>query len=257
MKKRNLSQLSPALLVLCAALFAPNVIPVHAQQEGDAQAGQHRVSVMGHDHHGAAVSPDAWEGSADGIAYSERNHHIAGWFVLLMGLSELSHALRLPSLQWARVLLPTAMLGTGLFLMVWSDHRAWPIGPLSLAETFFGDDPEIAQHKVYGLLALAVGSVELFRRLGYMGHVAWATPFPLLAIVGGLMLFGHSHGIHPAAHKITMHHTVMGVMAITAGSSKLWSGWIASKSRDQLSKWELLWACLIIVIGAQLLIYSE
>ncbi|HEY5627242.1 MAG TPA: hypothetical protein VIR79_04815 [Nitrospira sp.] len=257
MSTRNLSWLTPLWLVGIVALFVLSAIPVRAQHEAGTQAEQHRTSAAGHDHHNANGSPDVWEGSADGIAYSERNHHLAGWLVLLMGLAELSHAIRLPSLQWARALLPTAMLATGLFLMVWSDHQAWPIGPLSLAETFFGDDPEIAEHKVYGLLALAVGSVELFRRLGYIGHAAWATPFPLMAIVGGLMLFGHSHGVHPAAHKITMHHTVMGVMAITAGSSKLWSGWFASQPQGQLSKWEFLWAGLIMLIGAQLLIYSE
>ena len=32
-----------------------------------------------------------WEGSAKGIAYSERNHHVAGLLVLFMGVAELSH----------------------------------------------------------------------------------------------------------------------------------------------------------------------
>jgi putative copper resistance protein D len=90
-----------------------------------------------------------------------------------------------------------------------------------------------------------------------MGHAAWTTPLPLMAIIGGLMLFGHSHGLHPSAQKIAIHHTIMGTMAITAGSSKLWSGWIASPRKTGPSKWELLWAGLILLIGAQLLIYSE
>jgi len=207
-------------------------------------------------HHDHGMVSDGWEGSAAGVAYSERNHHIAGWLVLLMGVAELSHALRLASLGWTRVLLPTAMTCTGLFLTVWSDHEAWPIGSLSFFETFFGQDHEIIQHKTYGLLALLVGAVELARRIGHAGHVAWATPLPLMAIVGGLMLFGHSHGNHPAAHKIALHHAVMGTMAISAGSSKLWSG-VMSPSTAGLSKWELLWAGLILIIGVQLLFYSE
>ncbi len=206
---------------------------------------------MGH----VTLSP-GWEGSDAGIAYSERNHHVAGWLVLLMGFAELSHALRLTGLSWAKLLLPAAMTATGLFLMIWSDHEAWPIGRLSFGETFFGNDHETIQHKAYGLLALFVGSVEIARRFGYVGNAAWATPLPLLAVVGGLMLFGHSHGDHPAAQKIALHHTVMGVLAITAGSSKLWSTWRLA-SQAGASKWEVLWACLILVIGAQLLIYSE
>jgi hypothetical protein len=113
------------------------------------------------------------------------------------------------------------------------------------------------QHKIYGLLALIVGSIELFRRIGRLGHLAWVTPLPLMAIVGGFMLFGHSHGIHPSAHKIAMHHAVMGTMAVTAGSSKLLSGWLSTESRRTTFRWELLWAWLILFIGLQLLIYSE
>jgi putative copper resistance protein D len=212
---------------------------------------------VGHDGHDRAASGEVWEGSARGIAYSERNHHIAGFLVLLMGLAELSHVLRLPSLRWARLLLPSALIFAGFFILVWSDHAAWPIGSLSLTETFAGGDSEILQHKVYGLLALGVGSVELFRRLGRIGHKAWASPLPLMAIVGGLMLFGHSHGFHPSAQKIAMHHAIMGTMAVTAGSTKLWSTWVVPAERSGSTNWEWVWVSLILLIGAQLLLYSE
>ena len=157
-----------------------------------------------------ALTPEAWEGSAKGIAYSERNHHIAGLLVILMGVAELTHVMRLAALSWVRLLLPSALLCAGAFLLIWSDHEAWPIGSLTFSQSFFGDDYEIIQHKIYGMLAFAVGSVELFRRLGRAGHKAWASPLPLMAIVGGLMLFGHSHGFHPSAQKIAMHHAIMG-----------------------------------------------
>jgi ATP/ADP translocase len=211
---------------------------------------------LSHGHHHGGSSSEAWEGSAKGIAYSEQNHHIAGLMVILMGLAELSHVLRLPSLAWARLLLPSAMLFAGFFVMIWSDHEAWPIGKLNLAETF-SSDPEIIQHKIYGILALTVGAVELVRRLGHVGHKAWASPLPLMAIIGGLMLFGHSHGDHPGAHKIAMHHAIMGTMAVTAGSSKLFSTWVNPISKEASSRWEWLWTGLILMIGIELLIYSE
>ena len=212
---------------------------------------------VGHELHAHPGSADVWEGSEKGIAYSERNHHIAGFMVVLMGLAELSHVLRLSSLRWARLRLPSAMLLAGLFVMIWSDHEAWPIGSLSFSETFAGEDQEILQHKIYGILALGVGSIELFRRLGQIGHKAWASPLPLMAIVGGLMLFGHSHGVHPSAQKIAMHHAIMGMMAVTAGSSKLVSTWVLPEERSRSTNWEWLWVSLIFLIGVQLLIYSE
>jgi putative copper resistance protein D len=79
----------------------------------------------------------------------------------------------------------------------------------------------------------------------------------VFAVIGGLMLFGHSHGVHPSAHNIAMDHAIMGTMAVTAGSSKLLSDWFRSPSHARVSKWELLWAGLIVLIGMQLLMYSE
>jgi len=150
--------------------------------------------------------------------------------------------------------------------MFWSDHEAWPIGSLTFVQTFFGGDWETLQHKVYAVLLFAVGTIELLKRMGRLGHVIWKVPLPTFAVIGGLMLFLHSHGTHPAAHKIALHHTVMGVMAITAGSSKLMSGWrmqraSATKGSDLQNlasrSWGVAWAGFILLIGIQLLVYSE
>jgi hypothetical protein len=252
----SLRSILMCLFALCLA-FAHGSPTVQAQPAGEPHRSGHGGAESSHQHHGGGATHDTWEGSAAGIAYSETNHHLAGLMVLLMGLAEASHAMRLPSMTWARLLLPSAMLAVGVFLTIWSDHEAWPVGRLGFVETVWGQDQEIIQHKIYGLLALAVGSVELFRRLGRMRHTAWVAPLPLMAIVGGLMLFGHSHGAHPSAYKIAVHHAVMGTMAVTAGSSKLISSWIHRGSASVPSKWEWLWAGLIVLIAMQLLMYSE
>lgn len=228
-----------------------------AQQDGHAQTSGGEEAATAHDHHRGSVDQAGWEGSPQGIAYSEFNHHLAGLFVLVIGLIELSQALAVPFWLWARFLLPGAFFSAGLFLLVWSDHEGWPVGSLSFAQTFFGGDSEIVQHKTYALLSLTVGAVELWRRVRRAAHPAWATPLPLFAIIGGIMLFWHSHGVHPAAHKITIHHAVMGTLAMTAGSSKLMSSWKGQGDLQSRSYWEIVWAGLILVIGVQLLFYSE
>jgi putative copper resistance protein D len=222
----------------------------HAEHGLVAPAGEH-----GHGH--TVPNEPAWEGSAAGIAYSEFNHHLAGVFILLIGLSEVRQAMGWPALAWSRFLLPGALIVGGVFLLIWSDHDSWPIGSLTFVQTFFGDDPEVLQHKTYGILAFVVGTIELLRRLGWFAHAAWTVPLPLFAIVGGLMLFSHAHGDHPAAYKIALHHAIMGTMAITAGSTKLLSGWRGRQLVEERSYWELVWAGLVLVIGLQLLIYSE
>jgi hypothetical protein len=220
------------------------------------QTSMHEAVTTGHKYHGAA-GYQAWEGSVAGIAYSEFNHHLTGMLILIIGFSELRQALAIPFWAWTRFLLPGALLAAGVFLLVWSDHDAWPIGSLGFMQTFFGGDSEILQHKSYALLSLTVGTIELLRRLGQIDHAVWATPLPVFAVIGGLLLFGHSHGVHPSAHTIAMDHAIMGTMAVTAGSSKLLSDWFRSPSHARVSKWELLWAGLVVLIGMQLLMYSE
>ncbi|MET0516266.1 MAG: hypothetical protein ABW047_13190 [Nitrospiraceae bacterium] len=223
----------------------------------------HDTSVR--DHHGRGSSASTWEGSPQGIAYSEFNHHLAGAFLLLIGLSEFRAIWGLPFLLWTRLFLPVGLLGAGVFLLIWSDHDAWPIGLLTFTQTFFGYDPEILQHKAFGVLSLGVGTTELLRRLGHIEGRRWAVPLPLFAVLGGLMLFGHMHGTHPSAHRIQTHHTIMGLFAMTAGSSKFVSSWLrGSRSTNvpqsdamTIPRWDVAWSVLILAIAIQLLIYSE
>ncbi|MBI3807069.1 MAG: hypothetical protein HY281_06090 [Nitrospirae bacterium] len=241
-------------ILFCLFLSA---VPLWAQHDEHGQTSIHVKVSPDHEHHAAMGSQAGWEGSIAGVAYSEFNHHLTGMLVVIIGLSELRHALAMSFWGWTRFLLPGALLTSGSFLLIWSDHNAWPIGSLTFIQTFFGSDSEIFQHKSYGLLSLTVGTIELLRRFGGIRHAAWVAPLPIFAIIGGLMLFGHSHGVHPSAAKIAMDHAIMGTMAVTAGSSKLLSDWFRSPLHAGFSKWELPWAVLILLIGIQLLIYSE
>ena len=240
-------------LILCAP-----VLPQHAGPEHE--PALHESSA----HHAHPAVP-IWEGSVEGIAYSEFNHHFAGWFIILIGFSELRPAFGIAALSWTRFLLPGAMLLTGLYLLIWSDHDTWPIGSLGFIQTLSNGDWETIQHKLFGIGALVVGTIELLRRIGRLTSAWWRIPLPAFAVIGGLSLFLHSHGVHPSASQIALHHAAMGIMAITAGSSKFFSEWkrrdvamrLGSPSQAVRSSWELAWACLVLVIGMQLLFYSE
>lgn len=243
------------LLLCLLALLAPAVLSWAAEMPpGEMAPGA--MHEHGHTHGTKSAGPQ-WEGSAEGIAYSEFNHHVAGVLVVMIGLAEMAGALRWSRTRWTLLLLPGAMTMGGLFLLIWSDHEAWPIGRLSLAQTFFGGDHEILQHKIYALLLLGLGLIEWRRRSGGLQHWAWRIPLPSLAVVGGLMLFLHSHGDHPSAHKIALHHAAMGTLSILAGSCKLVSARDTSDGSQSASRWDVAWAGLVLAIGVQLLFYSE
>jgi hypothetical protein len=242
---------SPCILLSLSLLFnlslSLSLSPVFAQHPGHPERSTDPIQV--HDVSKAL----RWEGSAAGIAYSEFNHHLSSIFILVIGFAELLRVLAIR----VGVLMPLAMFLSGIYLVLWSDHEAWPIGSLSFLQTFFGGDWEIIQHKVVGILALGVGTIEALRRMGGIRHPRWTFPLPVFAIVGGLSLFLHSHGSHPGAHKIAIHHAVMGILAVAAGSSKLAADWRQSATPTTRKRWDVMWAACILLIGLQLLMYSE
>jgi putative copper resistance protein D len=176
--------------------------------------------------HSHTIASGQWEGSAEGIAYSEFNHALAGLGVILVGLTELRTAMGWTALAWSRWLLPAALVGSGIFLLIWSDHEAWPIGLLQWA---------------------------------------WSTLLPGFALIGGGMLFLHMHGPHPSGHQIQIHHNVMGTLALLGGLAWFAGEWLhrpvqtapTPHTQESRSVLKILWAVVVIIIGVQLLVYSE
>ncbi len=200
---------------------------------------------------------ERWEGSSQGVVYSEFNHRFAGLFVLLIGLAELGHALRYQLPFWTRLVLPSALGVIGAYLLIWSDHEAWPIGSLGFAQTFFGQDQEIIQHKFYGVFGTTAAVSEALRRIGWAQHPAWAAPLLFLGLVGALLLFFHSHGHHPNL-TIELHHALLGSLGVGAAISNAMISWVAGTSHHCIKKrWEVIWAGLVIIMGIQLLLYFE
>jgi hypothetical protein len=250
---KRLSLLLVLLMFPVALVIGPSHVGAQPPPE------QHHVSVpttTTHNAHGEHGS-EGWEGSAEGKAYSEFNHHLAGFFDTLLGLAELGNALQYPLPLWTRLVLPAALGTMGVYLFIWSDHDAWPIGTLSFVESFFGEDREIVEHKFYGLLALLMAVVEALRRTGRLHHPAWAAPLVFSTLIAGLLLFVHSHGDHPGTAKIEFHHAVLGTVSMAAALSKGMASWFPGASPRMVKRWEVAWAASVILFGLLLLAYSE
>ncbi|MEX5212875.1 MAG: hypothetical protein NW703_01810 [Nitrospiraceae bacterium] len=254
-----------ALVLALAPWFSPFVSSAQHNQEHQAESDVHYAR----SEHAHVVSQlPQWEGSAEGRAYSEFSHQISALFVLLIGLGELRSSAGVRRRDWWAYLLPGALMAAGIWLLIWSDHDAWPVGHMSFLDTFVRATNEIAQHKLYGLLALSVGAIELARRREVLRSPVWLFPLPMFAIVGGFMLFSHDHGAHPHAAHIAVHHFQMGVVAIAGGIAKTLAGWKAVReppARAGLEHagtrnifwWNLTWSLLVLTIAVQLLLYRD
>jgi putative copper resistance protein D len=83
------------------------------------------------------------------------NHHVAGLFVLVMGLLATMQGLRWA--RWTRHW-PVIFLGMAGFFFMRNDPEAWPRGALGFWESL--SDPVVFQHRVFVLLIVAFGVFE-------------------------------------------------------------------------------------------------
>ena len=250
-----MKQWASALTLLCviaASFAAVSTSPAQEQSHSD----RHSSGDIGIAQD-VPTQEEGWDGSAQGAAYSEFNHRFVGLFVLLFGLGELAYALRYQLAFWIRFVLPSALAVIGLYLLVWSDHEAWPIGALTFIQTFFGQDPEILQHKFYGVFGSIAAVSETLRRIGWARHPVWATPLFILGLVGSLILFFHSHEHHLGNDMIELHHALLGSFGIGAAVSNAMVSWASGSSNQTVQRWEVAWAGFVTVMGLQLLVYNE
>ncbi len=189
---------------------------------------------------------------------SEFNHHLAGALLILAALFFLAQdrlTRRWPAAKYAWA---ACLLFAGYFLLVFSDTEIWPFGYQSF---YFAltHNPEVAQHKTFAAILLALGAVAALRTSGRL-RAAWsAWLFPVLALGGAVMLLFHHHGgMHgPDAMQtmVRVQHQHLRFAGVGAGVA------VAKGVADASEKWrplfDKLWPLLMIALGVLLLLYSE
>lgn len=184
-------------------------------------------------------------------AWSEYNHHAAGFFVFTMGvLALLNQTGRVP---WARHW-PLGFLGLAAFLVFRSDPRAWPLGPAGFWESMVL--PDVLQHRVAVLLIVALALFEWMVRSGRLTRLRWRLVFPLLCATGGALLLTHSHAMFnlKAEFLAEVSHAPMGLLGVIVG----WGRWLEVRlpaADGRIPGW--IWTGGLTATGLILLVYRE
>ena len=190
---------------------------------------------------------------------SEGNHHLIGFFLVLAGVfilvqDTLKKRFRGVSYAW-----PVSFLISGLFVLVYSDTELWPFGP---KPWIYGTitNPEVIQHKIFAVLLLGLGLVEMQRARERLKATWAAWVFPVLAAAGSVLLLFHSHsaGMHVENHmaimaRIQAEHLSYAATGFGIGLSKGLAE-IRTKWQTVFAK---LWPTLLIVLGVLLMLYTE
>jgi putative copper resistance protein D len=184
-------------------------------------------------------------------AWSEYNHHAAGFFVFLMGLLALLD--RAGWSRWAHHW-PLLFLGLAAFLFVRNDPRAWPLGPAGFWESMVL--PDVLQHRLVVLLVVALGMFEWMVRSGRLTRPGGPLVFPLLCAAGGGLLLTHSHAMFNLKTEFLteVSHAPMGLLGVVMA----WGRWLEVRlppADRRIPGW--IWAACLTIIGLILLVYRE
>jgi len=184
-------------------------------------------------------------------AWSEYNHHAAGFFVFLMGVLALAD--RAGWVRWARHW-PLLFLGLAAFLFVRNDPRAWPLGPAGFWESMVL--PDVLQHRLVVVLVIALAVFEWMVRAGRLTRPGGRLVFPLLCAAGGGLLLTHSHAMFNLKSEFLteVSHAPMGLFGVIMA----WGRWLEvrlPRADARIPGW--IWAGAMTIIGLILLVYRE
>jgi len=213
-----------------------------------------------HEHPGMSMATD--EPAQDVLLSwkreSEGNHHLIGFFLVLSGLFILAQDGLEKKFSVLAYAWPTCFLLSGAFVLVYSDTELWPFGPKPWIQGTI-TNPEVIQHKIFAVLLLVVGLIEVERvRRGLKG--VWVWVFPALALAGSVLLLCHSHhaGMRGPRHMAIMAR----IQAEHLSYAVTGFGIVSAKSLAEVStRWQTvfarLWPTLMVVLGALLMCYAE
>lgn len=210
----------------------------------------------------------------DGTAWSVFNHRGSGLFIFLWGLTALIVALQWPGSPWLRFASPLFLVALVEFLLLRNDPKVWPLGPIPFWISF--RSPEVFQHRVFILLILAIGIVELLRAADRLPPVAYKYAIPALGVVGALLILFHQHGpemqqamqqmsasmtatspdpnsMNASMALIKREHMWFAILGFGFATSKL----LADTGRPPLRLWAVLWPVFTVALGLLLMGYSE
>lgn len=188
-------------------------------------------------------------GKKEDVSWDRFNHNVSGVIVLAMG----SIALFGQRLAWAR-LWPLAFLGFSVLIFVFSNPDHWPLGPIGFTASV--QDPEVMQHWSAAMLVFGLGwSGWLVSKQPSGGKVSQFL-FPILCLVGGVIMLTHSHGVLERKEEFLIQntHVSIGLLAVLMGYAR-WLEIRLPSPHNRLAG-RLSWLAMVLV-GLILLFYVK
>jgi putative copper resistance protein D len=189
--------------------------------------------------------------SAEQTAWSEFGHHVAGLFIVSMGLLAIFE--RTGRAPWARHW-PLLFIGLTAFVAYSLDPEGWQTGRVGFWKQLL--DVEVLQHRILLAVTALLGLAEWRVRSGRNPDSPWRYVFPVAAVLSGTLLLSHAHEVSNAKSAFLMEvsHLPMGVVVLVAG----WARWLELRLPPvDGRKAGRFWGPALLALGLLLLMYRE
>lgn len=190
-------------------------------------------------------------GQKENLSWDRFNHNVSG--IIVGGMALLALLDRIGGFPWARHW-PLLFIAFSILIFVFANPTEWPLGRLGFWESL--QNAEVVQHWLAAFVVLGLGWFEWRARLGGFANRNLRYVFPVLCIVGGIILLTHSHDISEVRQEFLTQstHVAMGAIAVIMGCSR-WLELRFSSSQGTMAAG--IAAVSMLLIGFILMFYVD
>ena len=151
------------------------------------------------------------------VSWDRFNHNFSGVVVIVMAIMALFD--RLGGYRWARYW-PLMFIGFSALIFVFANPDHWPLGSTRFLHSF--QEAEVVQHWLVAVVVFGLGWFEWRVRDKRDGQRQLQFMFPVLCIVGGIILLTHSHNIAALKEDFLIQgtHVAMGLLGVLLGCGR-------------------------------------
>ncbi|RMH09274.1 MAG: hypothetical protein D6704_01460 [Nitrospirae bacterium] len=156
-------------------------------------------------------------GQKEDLSWDRFNHNVSGIIVLaIAGIAWLDW---LGKFSWARYW-PFLFVGFSLLIFVFANPDHWPYGSIGFIRSL--QDAEVVQHWLAAVVVFGLGWFEWKARSHREKNPMLPFVFPILCLVGGMILLTHSHNITELKPEFLIQgtHVAMGLLGVLVGCSR-------------------------------------
>jgi len=156
-------------------------------------------------------------GHKQDVSWDRFNHNFSGVVVIVMGIMALFD--RLGGYRWARYW-PLMFIGFSVLIFVFANPDHWPLGSTRLMDSL--QETEVIQHWLAAVVVFGLGWFEWRARDEQVGQRQLQFMFPVLCIVGGVILLTHSHSVAELKEEFLIQstHVAMGALGVLLGCGR-------------------------------------